>query len=1043
MALNNNKENPTNFDLSDFDIPELKPRVKNINKGYNLQLEELDRTLHLKENNHFISKKSLGTSPQTKNFSKFASNSNNSPDFDEEKYKQEDYSPYDQLDQELEQHYIKYLDTQDFNKKDNKVKDLSKIVLNEKTEEKNNSVDKTPKTIVVMSIDMKEFENEYGILYKNGFYFGQIIDGKTKIPNGYGLFVWQTGEYYIGYWENGKFEGKNSYMYFKEGEMYHGSFKYGKAEGKGLFFSPKEKLLFYGNFRNGRAFSGNLLHQNTLFDINEKGNTVKKTELNKMYFESYLLNNEKLSPDQNDQTSQTDAKSQTVAFGTDQTLQNFDEEFEYIKKVCMKICFYKNKNERKNISFIDRKVYFGSKKDDKKNGQGCMFFPNDSRYQGMWFDNKQNGVGIYVYDDGMFDIGFYLENKLHLFGFSSNEHQDFTMGFFNYGSLEGPAIYYKKSQNSYIYGIFHDNELVKKIISRDGNIWSGLRCMKNVFYTLLENVFTGTHKNIRLAIKFDGIIENQSFIRNLSLEYMDEEVDVAMITEKSNDFVELQNVGDYVKIYKSFGDRVLKMFSEDFQEEKTLNSTNDNNFFDKSKSDYALVNQNEKQITNSKLQKRQNKQSQILKSNYDITLTSNSADICDQSYLERPISDDDSNQPNTKSIKKGEYIRENKLPEKNENSDNKIPHYTINLDLSKLQESELIETKNRPSKWKNRGQDNEKDIIDYKKLNENIDKLNNIVKNQNNSKINVSAVRSSKDFEIKPYPFKDDKSSKKNSNQSSLANTRRKDSIKLQEQKENMQKLCSRDATMTKENYFDDKNRSKSKKTNYWSSFHVPSPPRRTTTNMYYQSPSNENQGNNFLDSIQQDDQRHKPNKSSIKTPKSFISPYSENTYAVKNGYSNELYNQYQNNEVPLSDFAKTYNIEDYSRSKYLYDYEGNLQSNVKTFLNKSNNSKSFNRDSSPIISSKDRDYLNYNRSDLDNSSIDNRYALKLSPSQINSSYDNRNNRRIRANLYEIMEKADHKTKSSLYLGNRDANHNQHVLYDNSSPTINSFKLSR
>ena len=52
------------------------------------------------------------------------------------------------------------------------------------------------------------------------------------------------------------------------------------------------------------------------------------------------------------------------------------------------------------MKYFDRKVYEGSWKNDKKNGQGTEKFPNQSVYYGEFKEGRPNGKGQYLWPSG-------------------------------------------------------------------------------------------------------------------------------------------------------------------------------------------------------------------------------------------------------------------------------------------------------------------------------------------------------------------------------------------------------------------------------------------------------------------------------------------------------------------------------------------------------------------------------------------------------------------------------------------------------------------
>ena len=64
-------------------------------------------------------------------------------------------------------------------------------------------------------------------------YYGEFKKGTLK-RHGRGLFIWEDGEIYLGYWANDKREGEGTNTY-PNGNIYQGNYKNGKKEGDGIY----------------------------------------------------------------------------------------------------------------------------------------------------------------------------------------------------------------------------------------------------------------------------------------------------------------------------------------------------------------------------------------------------------------------------------------------------------------------------------------------------------------------------------------------------------------------------------------------------------------------------------------------------------------------------------------------------------------------------------------------------------------------------------------------------------------------------------------
>ena len=78
-------------------------------------------------------------------------------------------------------------------------------------------------------------------------YFGEFKKGTMK-RHGRGLFIWEDGESYLGYWANDKREGEGTNTY-ANGNTYQGYYKNGKKEGLGVY-KWKNGDLYSGNWKN-------------------------------------------------------------------------------------------------------------------------------------------------------------------------------------------------------------------------------------------------------------------------------------------------------------------------------------------------------------------------------------------------------------------------------------------------------------------------------------------------------------------------------------------------------------------------------------------------------------------------------------------------------------------------------------------------------------------------------------------------------------------------------------------------------------------------
>src|SRR5262245_20407715 len=70
------------------------------------------------------------------------------------------------------------------------------------------------------------------VTYYTGTYDGQLVNGQ---PDGYGVYVFKSGNRYQGQFRNGIKEGRGKFTWVSSGNTYDGQWKNDNRNGKGLF----------------------------------------------------------------------------------------------------------------------------------------------------------------------------------------------------------------------------------------------------------------------------------------------------------------------------------------------------------------------------------------------------------------------------------------------------------------------------------------------------------------------------------------------------------------------------------------------------------------------------------------------------------------------------------------------------------------------------------------------------------------------------------------------------------------------------------------
>ena len=63
------------------------------------------------------------------------------------------------------------------------------------------------------------------------------------------------------------------------------------------------------------------------------------------------------------------------------------------------------------VGCVDKGVYVGEEKDDKRHGQGTLTFSDGSKYVGEWKDGKYNGQGTLTFPNGTKYVGEYKKGR--------------------------------------------------------------------------------------------------------------------------------------------------------------------------------------------------------------------------------------------------------------------------------------------------------------------------------------------------------------------------------------------------------------------------------------------------------------------------------------------------------------------------------------------------------------------------------------------------------------------------------------------------------
>ncbi len=299
---------------------------------------------------------------------------------------------------------------------------------------------------------------------KTGCIYGDCADG-------YGKYIWENGDEYIGNWKNNKKDGKGTYL-FASGSKYSGEFKNGKRYGKGTYiwadgekhtgqwmnnkqhgegsYYRKDGSVLTGIWKEGKyqgktgevtgCIFGNCSdgYGTYIWSTGEKYTGYWENSKRKGQGTNYFVSGERYEGEwasdlrngygtnyYNDGTTKAGLWEHDRYIGTSSNnygcisgdcddgygIYTWDtgERYEGYWKNSMR-------NGKGTNYFANGAEYTGNWKDDKKNGYGAYKYKPESQfksYTGDWVADKLTGNGIFIYRNGQKYIGELLNNYFH------------------------------------------------------------------------------------------------------------------------------------------------------------------------------------------------------------------------------------------------------------------------------------------------------------------------------------------------------------------------------------------------------------------------------------------------------------------------------------------------------------------------------------------------------------------------------------------------------------------------------------------------------
>ena len=283
--------------------------------------------------------------------------------------------------------------------------------------------------------------------------FGQCISGDCE--NGYGTYIWDSGNKYVGEWKDGLahglatmtyasgskyigewkdgfFYGEGTYIY-ASGDKYVGEWKVDKKDGEGtLTWANGNKYV--GEWKDGKKDG-----QGTM--TYASGNKyVGEWKDGFFYGEgTYYASGNKYVGEWK-RALKDGQGTMTYASGNKYVGEWKDDLL----------------HGQGTYTFVSGNKYVGEWKDGKQHGQGTYTIVSGNKYVGEWKDGKQHGQGTMTWVGGNKYVGEYKDGKIHGEGTSIWQSGEIYIGEFKNGRYYGLGVMIFADGSKYI-GEWKDN----------------------------------------------------------------------------------------------------------------------------------------------------------------------------------------------------------------------------------------------------------------------------------------------------------------------------------------------------------------------------------------------------------------------------------------------------------------------------------------------------------------------------------------------------------------------------------------------------------
>ena len=258
------------------------------------------------------------------------------------------------------------------------------------------------------------------INYNNGYYDGDVnYSGKE---HGYGTFVWNSGDKYIGYFSDGKFSGQGSY-YYANGNRYVGSWSNDLKNGKGTFY-----------FSDGYSYSGDW--------VNDTRHGFGKETSKWGYYEGEWKNNEWCGKGKEVHNDGVTFEGTWSSCGNSPNIARYENGKVTYGKIVNRE-FIADLIEGYSRHEYGNGYYEGCFVNGKRGGFGTYYWNSGAVYRGEWNNDSKDGYGEVTIDDFSY-AGGWKNDQRYGYGRETNITGDIIDGFWHDSKN---AVYATLTQN--------------------------------------------------------------------------------------------------------------------------------------------------------------------------------------------------------------------------------------------------------------------------------------------------------------------------------------------------------------------------------------------------------------------------------------------------------------------------------------------------------------------------------------------------------------------------------------------------------------------